>query len=62
MAKVEIKYTCDCCGGEFPSGRVRSGDKLCAECIGLRRTLKSYINHGLSIDEVLQRSAKLLNK
>lgn len=57
---TKVVYKCDCCGGDFDSGRVRSGEKLCGPCIGLRRTLKSYVNKGLSVDEVLARATKML--
>lgn len=60
MANVKVQYTCECCGWAFDSGRVRSGEKLCGPCISLRRTLKSYINHGLSAEEVLTRARKML--
>lgn len=33
-----IVYNCDDCGREFPSGRRRSGPKLCRECAEKRRS------------------------
>jgi len=32
-----ISYRCEDCGGEFPSGRRRTGPKLCKDCITKRR-------------------------
>lgn len=59
--KVAIKYTCDCCKGEFESHRVRSGEKLCVNCIEIRRALKSFVKRGLGEDEIIKRGKKLLD-
>jgi hypothetical protein len=56
---VELDYKCDCCGKGFKSHRVRTGEKLCEACIGIRRALKSFTNHGLSAAEVGRRVDKL---
>ena len=58
--KTTITYKCDCCGADFESRRVRSGDKLCLDCIELRRALKGFIGRGLSPEEVIKRSHDLL--
>ena len=58
--KVVLQYKCDCCEEQFESHRARSGEKLCVNCIGLRRALKGFLKAGLSSEEVLKRGRKLL--
>ena len=58
--KVTVNYNCDCCGREFVSHRARAGEKLCVDCIELRRDLKGFLKRGLSTNEVLKRARKLL--
>jgi len=58
--KVVLQYKCDCCKEQFESHRARSGEKLCASCIGLRRALKGFLKAGLSSEELLKRGKKLL--
>jgi formylmethanofuran dehydrogenase subunit E len=55
-----VNYVCDSCGRTFESHRVRQGEKLCADCIGLRRALKGIQNRGLTSTEVIARAAKLM--
>ena len=59
--KKVVEYTCNCCGEKFDSHRVRSGEKLCFDCVGLRRALKSFTKRGLSNVEVMKRGRKLLD-
>lgn len=54
------EYVCDCCGKKFTSNRVRQGEKLCVDCVELRRALKGFIKRGLSAAEVLKRGKKLI--
>ena len=58
--KVAVTYKCQCCGKEFVSNRARSGEKLCVDCVELRRALKGFLKRGLVEAEVLKRSKKLL--
>ena len=58
--KVTVDYICDCCGQGFVSNRARSGEKLCVDCIELRRSLKGFLKRGLSSAEVIKRGRKLL--
>ena len=58
--KVEITYTCDCCGQQFISHRARQDEKLCQDCVELRRALKGFLKRGLSEDELIKRGQKLL--
>jgi len=58
--KVSVTYKCECCGNEFVSHRARTGEKLCSNCIELRRALKGFLKRGLSEAEVLKRGKKLL--
>lgn len=58
--KVELTYKCECCGRDFISHRARQGEKLCAECIGLRRSLKGFVKGGLTDAEVIKRGKTLL--
>ena len=60
-AKKVVKMQCDCCGKGFESGRERKGEKLCVDCVELRRALKGFLKRGLSKVEVMKRSKKLLN-
>ena len=60
MQQVKVSYKCGCCGEEFESHRARTGEKLCANCIELRRALKGFLKRGLSSEEVLKRGKKLL--
>ena len=58
---ANINYTCECCGQEFTSHRVRNAERLCEACIEIRRCLKSNIKkHSLSVGQVLARAGKLL--
>ncbi len=58
---AEITYTCECCGKEFIGRRTRSGEKLCQDCIEIRRCLRPFIEkRGLSVGQVLARAGKLL--
>lgn len=60
---AEIVYQCECCGEDFISRRVRTGEKLCAVCIGIRRSLNSLVNEtGLPADEVLKRADEALKR
>ena len=58
--KVELEYACECCGDKFASHRARQGEKLCADCVGLRRGLKGFLKRGLDEKEILKRAGKLL--
>ena len=58
--KKVVKMQCDCCGREFESGRERKGEKLCVDCVELRRSLKGFLKRGLTKVEVMKRSRKLL--
>lgn len=58
--KVELTYKCDCCGIKFLSHRARQGEKLCQNCVELRRALKGFLKRGLSEAEVLKRAKKML--
>jgi len=58
--KVEISYECECCGATFTSRRARQGERLCADCVGLRRALKGFLKHGVEPSEVIRRSEVLL--
>ena len=62
MAEVKfaVDYKCECCGIEFVSHRTRTGEKLCADCIGLRRALKGFLRNGLDEATLLKRGRKLL--
>lgn len=57
---VQLTYKCDCCGSDFESHRARQGEKLCVNCVELRRALKGFTKRGISAAEVLKRSEKLL--
>jgi hypothetical protein len=52
-------YKCECCGKEFPSGRPRHGERLCSDCIEIRRYLRPYAKR-LGVGQVLARAGKLL--
>jgi hypothetical protein len=58
--KKIVQYSCDCCGRAFESGRARQGEKLCVDCIEIRRALKGFVKRGLSEAEVLKRGQLLL--
>jgi len=58
--KKVVAYTCGCCGNDFESHRVRNGEKLCKDCIELRRALKSFLKSGLSSEELIAKAEKLL--
>lgn len=59
--RVEITYKCDCCGSEFHSGRARHVERLCQDCIEIRRCLRPFIEkRGLTVGQVLTRAGKLL--
>lgn len=58
--KVQVTYSCDCCGAKFISNRARQGEKLCVNCIELRRALKGFLKRGLSAAEVMKRGKKLI--
>lgn len=58
---ADITYTCDCCCNDFTSGRIRHGEKLCKDCIEIRRNLKPFIEkRGLTVGQVLARAGWLL--
>ena len=58
--KKVVEMKCDCCGVKFESGRNRVGEKLCKDCVELRRALKGFLKRGLSEVEVLKRGKKML--
>ena len=58
--KKIVNYECACCGNEFESHRVRNGEKLCKDCIELRRALKSFLKTGLSSEELIAKAERLL--
>lgn len=58
--KKVVMMKCDCCGRTFESGRERKGEKLCVDCVELRRALKGFLKRGLSEAEVMKRSKVLL--
>lgn len=59
--KVKQVYKCDCCGGPVRSKINRSGEKLCKNCIEIRRCLRPFIEkQGLTVGQVLARAGKLL--
>jgi len=58
--KKVVTYTCGCCGEDFVSHRVRNGEKLCKECIELRRALKGFLKQGLTSEALLAKAEKLL--
>ena len=62
MAEVKfaVDYKCECCGREFVSHRTRTGEKLCVDCIGLRRALKGFLRNGLDEATLMKRGRKLL--
>jgi len=62
MAEVKfmVTYKCECCDVEFVSHRTRTGEKLCADCIGLRRALKGFLRNGLDEATLLKRGRRLL--
>lgn len=62
QAKVELTYSCDCCGGPFKSGRIRNGEKLCVNCIEIRRSLNGFVKRGMTASEVLSRAKQLLKQ
>jgi len=57
---MELKMKCDCCGSPFVSKKVRAGDKLCLDCVELRRALKGFVKRGLSKEVILKRAAKMI--
>ena len=59
--KPIIEYRCDCCEGLFISQKKRRGDKLCVDCIEIRRCLRPFVDkRGLTVGQVLARAGKLL--
>jgi methionyl-tRNA synthetase len=58
--KKEIGYRCEVCGRQFSSGRERKGEKLCVDCIELRRALKGFLKRGLTEAQILERARKVL--
>lgn len=58
--KVAGTYKCNCCGKEFQSKVNKAGDRLCQDCVELRRALKGFLKRGLSEAEVMKRGRKLL--
>ena len=60
--RVELEYECESCGSKFLSHRARQGEKFCVVCVELRRALKGFLKRGLSEDQILERSQKLLAK
>ena len=57
---VVIDMKCDCCGKQFISNRARSGEKLCKDCVELRRALKGFLKRGLEAAEIMKRGRKML--
>lgn len=58
---VEVTYVCECCGNGFVSKVSRPGEKLCNNCVEIRRYLRPFIERGgLSVGQVLARAGKLL--
>jgi len=55
-----VDYKCDCCGKAFISHRNRAGEKLCQDCVELRRALKGFLKRGLSEAEILKRGKAML--
>jgi hypothetical protein len=39
----EIWYNCEFCGRRFKSGKQRTGQKLCRNCIELRRLIRTWV-------------------
>lgn len=58
--KQQHTYKCDCCGKDFVSNRARQGEKLCVDCVELRRALKGFVKRGLTATTVINRAKKLL--
>ena len=58
--KVLGTYKCSCCGKEFGSYVNKAGERLCKDCVELRRALKGFLKRGLQPAEVLKRGKKLL--
>ena len=59
-AKKVVECKCGCCGVKFQSGVARGGERLCKDCVELRRSLKGFLKRGLSGAEVVKRGKKLL--
>ena len=59
-AKVEIACKCACCRKDFTSYANRAGERLCKDCVELRRALKGFLKRGLTGAEVMKRGKKLL--
>ena len=60
VTKKVVDYKCDCCKAAFISNRNRTGEKLCVDCVELRRALKGFVKRGLSEVTVASRAKKLL--
>ena len=58
--KKVITYKCDECHVAFDSRKVREGDKLCKDCIEIRRALKGFIKRGLTAETIVKRGAHML--
>ena len=60
MEKKVVECKCGCCGVKFESGVARGGERLCKDCVELRRALKGFLKRGLEPVEVMKRGRKLL--
>jgi len=47
----EIWYKCEFCGRKFKSRKQRAGQKLCRNCIELRRLVRSWVKDGVWVKE-----------
>jgi len=47
VEKKEIWYTCEFCKRRFRSGRERPREKLCRNCIELRRLIRTWAKEGV---------------
>ena len=59
MEKV-VQCKCGCCGKGFESKVERKEERLCKDCVELRRALKGFLKRGLEAKEVVKRGRKLL--
>lgn len=49
----EIWYNCEFCGRKFKSAKQKTGQKLCRNCIELRRLIRTWVR-----DEVWAKEAE----
>jgi hypothetical protein len=61
-AKELVKFDCAICGVEWTSKVKRAGERLCETCVELRRALNSFINRGLELETLKERTEKILTK